>query len=258
VKPQQIKPVFRERVWGRTDLSPFFPEPEEPVGEVWFSPSYEEKLLIKLIFTSANLSVQVHPNDEYAKEHENSCGKSEMWHILAAEPDAKLAIGFAEDVDRDTVERALREGTVESLLNWMPANAGDTFMIPAGTIHALGAGITLCEIQQNSDVTYRLFDYGRPRKLHIDKGLAVLNFSKGAGLTELPVDCDYFHTEVYWMTEGAHVWKTDKPECLIILDGEGNINGNPFKAGQVWESPGQSMAQFFCNQDLRVLATSAG
>ena len=127
-------------------------------------------LLVKLLFTSDNLSVQVHPGDAYAREHHNSRGKTEMWHILRAEPEAKIALGLRERVTPERLREAAQSGEIMELLNWVPARPGDTFFVPAGTIHAIGGGLALCEMQQHSDITYRLYDYGRPRELHLEHG----------------------------------------------------------------------------------------
>ena len=182
-----IEPRFVERVWGTTRLSPLFPDQNRKIGEVWFDAGSSFPLLVKFIFTSEKLSVQVHPEDEYARQVENSRGKTEMWHILAAEPHSTIALGFRQTVSEQRLRAAIGDETVESLLNWVPAKPGDTFFAEAGTVHAIGAGIALCEIQQNSDVTYRLYDYGRGRDLHLEKGLAVASTGPYEGRREFPV-----------------------------------------------------------------------
>src|SRR5689334_13904352 len=172
----KLAPSYRERIWGTSKLSPWFPDPMNTTGEVWFGGKENESLLVKFIFTSANLSVQVHPPDEFARQYENSRGKTEMWHVIDAEPGAQVALGFRNAITRGHFEEALKEHRVEDLLQWTPARRGDTFFVPAGVVHAIGAGLTVCEIQQNSDVTYRMYDYGRPRELHLERGLAVSEF----------------------------------------------------------------------------------
>ena len=175
--PRRLLPQAFEKVWGSTQLEPWFPNSEKKIGEFWFSEP-DSPLLIKFLFTTENLSVQVHPNDEQAADLEPGCrGKTEMWHILKAEPGAKLAMGLATDLTKDQLRSACEDGSVMELLRWVPAIPGETWFIPAGTIHAIGAGITLAEIQQNSDVTYRLYDYGRNRELHLTRGLAVSNLN---------------------------------------------------------------------------------
>lgn len=162
-----------EKVWGRDSLPPPFRAPtSEPIGEIWFEPPAElPQLLVKYLFTSEKLSVQVHPSDQNALAGE--AGKEECWLVLDAEPDARLAIGFDAPHDAQTVADAARSGAIEDLLTWHPAKPGNFFYLPAGTVHAIGAGLTLVEIQQNSDTTFRIFDYGRPRELHLDRALAV-------------------------------------------------------------------------------------
>ena len=156
---------------------PFSPSADGPVGEIWFtSPPPLADLLAKYIFTSEKLSVQVHPSDtQTIAKGLGRQGKEECWLVLAAEPDARLAIGFTDPVDAETIHAAALDGSIEQLLAWHPVTPGSFFYIPAGTVHAIGAGITLIEVQQNSDITYRLFDYGRPRELHLEDGLAVAN-----------------------------------------------------------------------------------
>ncbi len=164
-----------EKVWGRRDLpAPFTAPGDEPIGEIWFDPPPElSQVLVKYLFTSEKLSVQVHPADAQAPAGER--GKEECWLVLDAEPGAKLAIGFKQAIDREAMRAAALDGSIENLLEWHPVKAGDFFYLPAGTVHAIGPGLTLVEIQQNSDITYRLYDYGRPRELHLDEGVAVAN-----------------------------------------------------------------------------------
>ena len=141
-------------------------------------------LLIKLIDAKENLSVQVHPNDDYALKYENSFGKSEMWHIISADEGSGLYVGLNNNYSRNDIEKALNEGTIIDKLNFFKVKPGDTFIINPGTIHAIGKGVRLIEIQQNSNLTYRLYDYnrvdqnGNPRELHIDKALEVIDYKK--------------------------------------------------------------------------------
>lgn len=140
--------------------------------------------LVKLINAKTPLSLQVHPDDNYALQHEGTLGKTEMWHILSAADNAYIYLGFNKAVTKQQFTQALRDKTLCSLLNKVTVKAGDTYLVPSGTIHAIGAGVTLIEVQQNSDVTYRVFDYdrmgvdGKPRPLHVDKALDVLDFGK--------------------------------------------------------------------------------
>ncbi|WP_176399759.1 class I mannose-6-phosphate isomerase [Novosphingobium sp. B 225] len=162
-----------ERPWGRISLpAPFTAPAGQRIGEVWFEPpAVLDGLLVKYIFTSEALSVQVHPSDAQAPAGQR--GKEECWLVLSAEPDARLGIGFDHTVSAEAMRAAALDGSIEQLLAWHSVEPGDFFYIPAGTVHAIGAGITLIEVQQNSDITYRLYDYGRPRELHLDAGIAV-------------------------------------------------------------------------------------
>ncbi|MBI3210304.1 MAG: class I mannose-6-phosphate isomerase [Candidatus Solibacter usitatus] len=234
--PRRMDPAFREKVWGSTGLSPWFPNPETKIGEVWFDGG-DRLPLIKFLFTTDRLSVQVHPDDEYAREHENSNGKTEMWHILQASPAGRVAIGFRGAASEEEVRAAALNGTVEGMLNWIPVRPGDTLFVAAGTVHAIGAGIALCEIQQRSDVTYRIYDYGRPRELHLDKALAIANLGPCTGRATLPVRCPFFHTERLTLREELTVNPVASHSAIIALQGEGLLGGEPFFAGEVWEVP---------------------
>lgn len=162
-----------EKVWGRTRLPAPFAAPQgRRIGEIWFEPPPQmAQLLVKFLFTSEKLSVQVHPGEREALPGEK--GKEECWLVLAARPGARIAIGLREEVDEARLRQAALDGSIEALLQWHDARAGDFFYLPAGTIHAIGPGLSLVEVQQNSDTTFRLFDYGRPRELHLDRALAV-------------------------------------------------------------------------------------
>lgn len=176
----------------------------------------EFPVLVKLIDARHNLSVQVHPDDEYAREHENeSLGKTEMWYVLDAKKDARLVYGFYHDMDKETLRRSIEKGTVEKYLQKVSIRKDDVFYIEAGTVHAIGEGALIAEVQESSNLTYRLFDYnridknGRTRELHIDKALDVVNLKSSAEprqpmrvlkykegcATELLCRCKYFQTE---------------------------------------------------------------
>ena len=161
------------RPWGVDSLpAPFSSPAGTRIGEVWFTPPPQlDALLVKYIFTSEKLSVQVHPADAQAAAGQR--GKEECWLVLDAAPGASLAIGFDAPIGPDAMRAAALDGSIEQLLTWYPVRPGDFFYIPAGTVHAIGPGLSLIEIQQNSDVTYRLFDYGRARELHLDAGIKV-------------------------------------------------------------------------------------
>jgi mannose-6-phosphate isomerase len=165
---------YVEKPWGRTRLPSMFDAPPgERIGEVWFTNGDDLPLLAKYIFTSERLSIQVHPDDEQARARGLAQGKTECWYILEADPDATLGLGLKRAVSNDELRGASLDGSIEQLMDWRPVRPGDFFFVPAGTVHAIGAGISLLEFQQNSDVTYRLYDYGRPRELHLEDGIAV-------------------------------------------------------------------------------------
>lgn len=164
-----------ERIWGRRDIPAGFPRLGDgvAVGEIWFEPPPDAALLVKYLFTAERLSIQVHPNDAAARARGFPRGKDEAWYILDAGPEARIGLGLTREVSRDTLRQAALDGSIETLLDWRPVTPGEILYSPAGTIHAIGGGISLIEIQQNLDLTYRLFDYGRPRELHLDEGIAV-------------------------------------------------------------------------------------
>ncbi|MGH9680383.1 MAG: class I mannose-6-phosphate isomerase, partial [Candidatus Acidiferrales bacterium] len=210
--PARLVPIFVPRIWGARDLAPLFPgrgrEPE-PIGEAWLTgneclfatgefagrplgevwPTLPKEwtgtrlaglprmpLLVKFIFPEEKLSVQVHPDDVYAEEHEaaaGGAGKTEMWYVIRAREGAELLVGLHPNVTRESFQRAIIDGTVEDCLTHVPVRAGDAVFVPAGTAHTICPGVMLCEIQQHSDITYRVFDYnriaadGKPRALHI-------------------------------------------------------------------------------------------
>jgi mannose-6-phosphate isomerase len=163
-----------EKPWGRTTLPPPFGDTGcRRIGEIWFEGPPGLPLLAKYIFTSEKLSIQVHPDDDAARARGLPSGKSECWYILGAEPGAVLGLGLTRAVSGEALRAAALDGTIEELIAWVPVSAGDFYFVPAGTVHAIGAGIALLEFQQNCDVTYRLYDYGRPRELHLGDAVAV-------------------------------------------------------------------------------------
>jgi len=162
--------------WGRSVLpAPFMNEGSAPVGEIWFADAGAEPLplLAKYLFTSEKLSIQVHPNDAQARASGLPSGKEECWLVLDAQPGAVLGIGTTRPLNAIELHAAALDGSIEGLMDWKPVARGDFFYIPAGTVHAIGAGVSLIEVQQHADITYRLYDYGRPRELHLDDGVAV-------------------------------------------------------------------------------------
>ena len=167
--------------WGVSDLRPWssIDGTGDAVGELWFERADKNApipaLLLKLLFTSEPLSIQVHPDDTFARAMGMPNGKSEAWYIISAKPDAKIGIGLKHRVTPQQLRASIRDGSIAELVEWRAVAKGDVVFIPAGTIHALGAGIVLAELQQHSDTTFRLFDYGRGRELHEDNGVAVAN-----------------------------------------------------------------------------------
>lgn len=280
--PIQLRPIFRERVWGRRSLSPFFPQAPPQgdkglIGEVWFT--FEENttslgislgellrdkpellgsaadpkhpgvcpLLVKLIFTTERLSVQVHPDDAYAERHHGSLGKTEAWYVVDAEPQAQVAVGFREALSAERLKESAQSGEIEQLVKWHKVKRGDVVFVPAGTVHAIGAGLTICEVQENSDITYRLYDYGRPRELHLEHGVAVSKlepYSFGPGARSIATgrdaltESEYFRIERLRPQRAVHV-EAGQPYYLLLicLRGEGTIAGSPVAAGQCWFVP---------------------
>lgn len=174
---RRLVAVAIEKPWGRTDIPPHIASHDGGrIGEIWFAPEQESKklpLLVKYIFTSEKLSVQVHPNDQQAQQYGLRGGKSECWYVLDAEADARLGIGMTQDLTCDELRAAALDGSIEALIEWKAVKPGSFYHIPPGTVHAIGGGVVLVEIQQNNDVTYRLYDYGRPRELHLEQGVRV-------------------------------------------------------------------------------------
>lgn len=167
---------FVEKPWGRADLAPAFGAPAgSKTGEIWYQAAgpTQMPLLVKWLFTSEKLSIQVHPSQAAAKARGLPSGKDECWYIVDAEPGAVVGIGTVRPLSPDALRTASLSGEIEQLIDWKPVQAGDFYYIPGGTVHAIGAGIKLVEVQQPCDITYRLFDYHRPRQLHLDAGVAV-------------------------------------------------------------------------------------
>ena len=165
-----------EKPWGRTDVPAAFGAFDgRRIGEIWFEDARgtPHPLMVKFLFTSERLSVQVHPDDAAARAAGFPCGKEECWLVLDAAADAELGVGLIAPQSRDTLHAAAADGRIVDMVDWRRAKKGDFVYNQSGTIHAIGAGLTVVEVQQNVDRTWRLYDYGRPRELHLDAGLAV-------------------------------------------------------------------------------------
>ncbi|GAO39028.1 putative mannose-6-phosphate isomerase [Sphingomonas changbaiensis NBRC 104936] len=248
--------------WGRHSLWPGFGDPapgEEPIGEIWFPspPGNDPDLLIKYLFTSDRLSVQVHPDDEAARARGHARGKDEAWLVLAAEPESKIALGPKHPLSAGQLRTAALDGSIVDLLDWRPVKAGDFIYSPAGTIHAIGAGLTVIEVQQNLDLTYRLYDYGRPRALHLDEGIAVstltpFNSPPQPARPDLLASGPKFTVER--LEAGARtVDLGDATGWLVPVTGNGRIDDQPFEAGQCWSVTGRADIRL----DLRAAALLA-
>ncbi|MFB6364348.1 type I phosphomannose isomerase catalytic subunit [Paenibacillus elgii] len=292
--PLQCKPEFKERVWGGRALEQFGLElPEGKIGEGWMigdhpngtttvangelagmgldqireqygseffgSKGFSEKngrfpLLIKLLDCQDDLSVQVHPNDHYERLPQGELGKTEMWYILDAKPDAKIIYGLKDGVTREQLAEAIEQNRILDCLNEVTAEAGDSFYIPAGTVHALGAGVLVAEIQQNSDSTYRLYDYdrlgldGKPRELHIEDSLNVIAYENSGATymkTNLNASGEWLTLvrSPFFVTEKGRVegqWPLQtSPESFvihIICEGTGSIR---WADGELNVKPGE-------------------
>jgi len=246
-----------EKPWGRSQLpAPFMVPFGKRVGEIWFEPVEEVySLLVKYIFTSEKLSVQVHPDDEQAKAlGEYDTGKEECWLVIDAEPGATLGIGFNEAVSAEAMRAAALDGSIEDMLAWHPVQAGDFFYIPAGTVHAIGAGVSLIEIQQNSDVTYRLYDYGRPRTLHLEKGIAVARGEPYAaslhrhlppvGTTELARGRYFTAHRIEGEPDAALLAEYDGPMLVLPRRGELELAEHVLRPGDCAFAPSASAITF--------------
>lgn len=213
--PFRLTPYFRTRIWGFHDLAPWFDYKTdgEPIGEVWLTGEMckaatgefagqslqaitdaqgpellgtafgdgEFPLLVKMLFPREKLSVQVHPDDAMAREYGAPRGKTECWYALDAQPEAQVALGIREGVTAEQIRTAIKDATLEDLLQMVPVQKDDMLFVDAGTVHAMGPGVVILETQQTSDLTYRMYDYGRPRELHLEKSLEAMRLTTRAG-----------------------------------------------------------------------------
>ena len=285
LKPIKVQPIFKEIIWGGNRLKTDYNKVSDlnNIAESWeltvrddgmntivggefdglTMQEYIDKngfsvvtskeldrfpLLIKFIDAEDNLSIQVHPDDEYGMKTANSLGKTEMWYIIDAKPGAKLVYGLKKGCTVDTLREAIENGSVEEQLNFVDVKKGDVFFIPSGLVHAIGAGILLAEIQQNSNITYRVYDYnrlgkdGKPRELHVKDALNVIvnrtddeidkiRFSTNAKNDNTLASCEYFNVEKHFI-DGDLEFSTNAESfnSILCLDGNGKIeyNGESF------------------------------
>jgi len=255
IEPFRLKPWFSERVWGRQTLQPWYAETgtKERVGEAWLTGPQcvvetglfegetlaevgeelgaEFPLLVKILFPEEKLSVQVHPDDAQARALGETRGKTECWYVLEAVPGATVALGLKDGVGPKELAASVDDGTMESLMQHVPVVVGDMLFVDAGTVHAIGPGVVLLETQQTSDVTYRLYDYGRPRELHLEKGLQVMRSKTAAGkiapkkmdgFTRL-IEQEYFVVDRFDVGSGEVTLTLDGAGCLVGLTGSGVV-----------------------------------
>src|SRR3954469_1217147 len=267
--PLLLLPEFHARPWGTRDLAPIYDKKvdatEDPIGEAWLTgdacriangplagrtlaevaresgaaltgtaaPVADHfPLLIKFLFPREKLSVQVHPDDAGAHALGQPCGKTECWYVLAAEPGAQVGLGLKPGVTRDELKHAIAEKRAEALLNWLPVHAAEMIYVEAGTVHAIGPGSILVETQQNSDTTYRLYDYGRPRELHVEAGLAATKEETRAGKVNSQslsngdqrlVESPCFAIEKWHLEKTRLLATSTSPTILVALSGCGVV-----------------------------------
>ena len=223
--PEVLELWGNEAIGKRAEKFPYFP------------------LLIKLIDAKQKLSVQVHPDDSYALKNEGEFGKTEMWYVVDCEKDAKLVYGFKEDIGKEEIERRIKDNTLTDVMNSVPVNKGDVFFISAGTLHAIGEGILIAEVQQNSNTTYRVSDYGRlgadgkPRPLHIEKAVDATKCKKpdmpygkvgevtkiGNGSIRALANCDLFSAKLLELNGEYKVYNEESFVSLVVLEGNAVI-----------------------------------
>ena len=224
------EPFYSPRPWGyelwtlsthRSGQSKVLPGKENLLDYL----GHPLPILIKIIKADQPLSVQVHPNDEYAQIHENDKGKTECWYILDCEPNARLLAGIEEGMTREKMEEVLKEGSLADVVKYIPVQPGDMVYIPAGTVHAIMGGIKLFEVQESSDSTYHMYDWGRDREMHIQKSLDVIDYSctNGAGKIEnfTTLETPFFNVEKV-VVEGSITFPASNSfQSLNICKGEG-------------------------------------
>lgn len=262
--PFRLAPWFSARPWGRMDLRPWYPSAgnSEPVGEAWLTgpesvvetgpmagrtlaevvagngravtgqEGAEFPLLVKLLFPNDKLSVQVHPDDAHAQAMGQPRGKTECWYVLEAESGAAIGLGLKPGATVELVRQGMEQGTLEQMMRWVPVTAGEMIFVDAGTVHAIGPGMVLLETQQTCDITFRMYDYGRARELHVEKALEVMRTETAAGkvaaremngFTRL-IEQKYFTVDRYDVAAGdAATMDGGIPACLAGLHGAGQV-----------------------------------
>jgi len=270
IAPFRLRPWFSERVWGKQDLRPWYESTgtREPVGEAWLTGPEcivesgvftgrtlaaisseiggEFPLLIKILFPNDKLSVQVHPDDAQAQSAGQVRGKTECWYVLEAEPGATVALGLKPGVGAAEVSASVAGGTMEELLEQVPVSVGDMLFVDAGTVHAIGPGVVLLETQQTSDITYRLYDYGRPRELHLEQGIAVLKSQTEAGKIKPRtmdgfvrlIEQKYFTVDRFDISSDEVSVAAGGPACLVSLSGHASVKS---AQGSTELKPGQAV-----------------
>ena len=249
--PFRLAPYFRTRPWGFNDLAPWYDYKTdgEPIGEVWLHSSalmgaalngQDFPLLIKVLFPKDKLSVQVHPDDALAQSYGEPRGKTECWYTLDAQPGAEVALGIRPGVTVEQVKAAVHDATLESLLAMVPVQKGDLVFVAAGTVHALLPGVVMLETQQTSDLTYRMYDYGSSRELHLEKAFAAMHLVTSAGIVppravdghSVLIDERYFRIEKWPMRAGAGaalVAPAPVVQMLFVMQGNLRISGDGFE-----------------------------
>lgn len=245
--PVRLRPEAHAKPWGRAMPGPWglrleADHPGTTIGEIHHQglAGAESELLVKTLFTAERLSIQVHPDAPTARALGLRRGKDEAWVVLAAEPGATIGLGLSHPSTSEALRTAALDGSIVDLLEWHPCAAGDVFFVPAGSIHAIGGGITLFEVQQNCDVTWRLFDYGRGRPLHLDAGLAVAHpgpwaqaAPRAVGAADRLVDAAAFVLDRV-RGPGQVTPPADGPVWVAVVAGSGTIGGLALAPGEVW------------------------
>jgi len=288
---QKLYPAYKDYIWGGTRLVEKYAKQTEkrPCAESWEFSFHQDGFtrlengktlcesvtvkdlgkntedfpffptLAKFIDAKDNLSVQVHPSDEYALKHENSFGKTEMWYIVDADEGAGIYLGFNRDVTKEEFRRAIEENTLTDLLNFYEVKKGECYFIPSGTIHAIGKGCLIYEIQQNSNLTYRVYDFGRvgadgkPRQLHIEQALKVTDLKK---FTPQSWRASKYFTARKESIQNERTFQTDGStfQCVTCVQGEGVIEGQALRAGESYFVPA-SYGAFSLQGNMEVIMT---